>query len=156
MILTRKLFETEIAKARDDVYKANDRMLKLYSLTKKKSLEDFYEGYERWLNLIEIENKSIVLEYSFLVSEIDKGRAVMSIINILMEKHQDYEFLVRGYADGIKTILRHFLSDEAYEDLSKEYNRFQTENIPCSEQDKMLVDKYINIFKNIRAAVEVL
>lgn len=155
MILTRNLFETEISKAKDNAYKANDKTLKLYALAKKKSLEDCYESYDRWSSALKTED-SITSEYAFLVSEMDKGRAVMSLINVLMEKHKDYEYLVRGYADGIKTILKYFLSNKAYEDLVKEYGKFQKENIPCSEKDKLLVDKFVNIFKNIIAAAEVL
>ena len=107
MILTRNLFETEISKAKDNAYKANDKTLKLYILARKKSLEDCYESYDRWSSSLKTED-SIISEYTFLVSEMDKGRAVMSLINVLMEEHKDYEYLVRGYADGIKTILKYF------------------------------------------------
>lgn len=157
MILTRKLFEDSIAHYKDDAIKEKEPFLRAYALGRKVSLENLYRDYEKYEGK-EIFNEMLA-ESTFIIDAITAYGNLMNLVNAFKSIDIMYEYIVRGYADAVKTLVKEMFNEKIYKNICKSYSEKQKNSIKSIDElpalDKQLFDMYFKQLEPIYMAVKI-
>lgn len=158
MILTRKLFENKIAYYRDAAMKEKDSYPRAYALGIKVSLENLYRDYEKYEGK-EIFSNRILAESIFIMNAVTAYENLMNLVNTFKSIDTMYEFIVRGYADAAKILVKEVFNEKVHENICKSYLEKQKNSIKSIDElpalDKQLFDMYLKQLEPIYMAVKI-
>lgn len=158
MILTRKLFEDSIAQYKDDAIEEKEPFLRAYALGVKVSLEKLYRDYERYEGK-DIFSNEMLAESTFIIDAVTTYGNLMSLVNAFRSVDIMYEFIVRGYADAVKILVKEMFNEKIYKDICKSYSEKQKNSIKSIDElsilDKQLFDMCLKQLEPIYMAVKI-